>query len=209
MDPNINNILESNEKVVWKGIVNRRVLVIFLIISLVVTFIIGGILFAQQTINYTSNGQLKQISSSIIGIAIILIGLLISLLSFFSDIVKNYAITQKRVIIKSGLIGTDFKSIYFDQIKNVIVDVGLIGKIFSVGSVKIDIGKTETYSTGGGHTRGGYSQSQVRTRTMYDVLKHIDNPYEVYKYLQKTLEGRKESLYSGRADRESNPEAYK
>ncbi|MBI2110622.1 PH domain-containing protein [Candidatus Woesearchaeota archaeon] len=202
MDPNISNILESNEKVVWQGIVNRKVLFTILIISLAVTFIIG-IVFVQQTI------QPKQISGSIVGITIILIGLLISLFSFFSDIVKNYAITKKRVIIKSGLIGTDFKSIYFDQIKNIIVDVGLIGKIFGVGSVKIDIGKTETYSTGGGRTSRGYSQGQIRTRTMYDVLKHIDNPYEVYKYLQKTLEGRKESLYSGRADRESNPKFYK
>ena len=193
MDPDINNILESNEKVVWQGIVNRKVLVTILIMFLAVTFIIGGIVFAQQTINYTFNEQPKQISGSIVGIAIILIGLLISLLSFFSNIVKNYAVTQKRVIIKSGLIGTDFKSIYFDKIKNIIVDVGLIGKIFSVGSVKIDIGKTETYSTGGGRTSRGYSQGQVRTRTMYDVLKHIDNPYEVYKYLQKTLEGRKKA----------------
>ena len=209
MDPNIENILESNEKVVWQGIVNRKVLVTFLIISLAVTFIIGGILFAQETINYTSNGQPKQISGSVIGIIIIIIGLLMSLLSFFSNIVRNYAITQKRVIMKSGLIGTDFKSIYFDQIKNIIVDVGLIGKIFGVGSVKIDIGKTETYSTGGHRIGGGYSQGQIRTRTMYDVLKHIDNPYEVFKYLQKTLEGRKESLYSGRADRESNPQLYK
>jgi len=205
MNPNINNILESNEKVVWQGIINRKVLITTLIIFLAVTFIIGGIVAAQQTINYTFNEQPKQISGSIAGIAIILIGLLISLFSFFSDIVKNYAVTQKRIIIKSGLIGTDFKSIYFDQIKNIIVDVGLIGKIFSVGSIKIDIGKTETYSTGGNHN----APSQVRTRTMYDVLKYIDNPYEVYKYLQKTLEGRKESLYSGRADIESNPSAYK
>lgn len=195
MNPDISNILESNEKIVWQGIVNRKALVAFLIISLIVTFIIGGIFFTQQTINYTSNGQPKQISGSIVGIVIMLIGLLLSLLSFFSDMVKNYAITKKRVIIKSGLIGTDFKSIYFDQIKNIIVDVGLIGKIFSVGSVKIDIGKTEIYSGGKG---------QVRTKTAYDVLKHIDAPYEVYKYLQKTLEGRKESLYSGRADKESN-----
>jgi len=208
MDPNISYMLEPNEQVVWQGVVNRKVLTTFLIISLAITFIIGGILFAQQTINYTSNGQPKQISGSIIGIAIVVIGLLASLVSFFSNIVKNYAITQKRVIIKSGLIGTDFKSIYFDQIKNIIVDVGLIGKIFNVGSVKIDIGKTETFSSGGGRTGSGYNQGQIRTKTMYDVLKHIDNPYEVYKYLQKTLEGRKESLYSGRADRESNPQAY-
>lgn len=205
MDPDINTILEPKEKIVWQGIVNRKVLVTFLIISLAVTFTISGVLFAQQTINYTSNGQPKQISGSIIAIVIILIGLLASLLSFFSDIVKNYVITQKRAIIKSGLIGTDFKSIYFDQIKNVIVDVGLIGKIFNVGSIKIDVGKTETYSTGG--TRN--APSQIRTRTMYDTLKYVDSPYEAYKYFQQTLEGRKEMLYSGRADREAHPEAYK
>lgn len=210
MDTNINNILESSEKIVWQGIINRKVLITNLIIFIAVVLIIGGIVFAQQTITYSSNNEeTKQISSSIISIIIIAVGFLIAFLSYFSSIVTNYAITQKRVIIKSGLIGTDFKSIYFDQIKNIIVDVGLIGKIFSVGTIKIDIGKTETYSAGGGRTHSGSSQNQIRTRTVYDYLKHIDNPYEVYKHLQKTLEGRKESLYSGRADRESNPEAYK
>ncbi|EKD93064.1 MAG: hypothetical protein ACD_28C00257G0001, partial [uncultured bacterium] len=47
--------------------------------------------------------------------------------------------------------------------------------------------------------------------TIYLVFKgglvYIDNPYEVYKNLQHTLESRKESLYSGRADMESRSEA--
>ena len=49
----------------------------------------------------------------------------------------------------------------------------------------------------------------IRTRTMFDILKNIDNPYEVYKIIQPSITSRRESLYSGRADRESNPEAYK
>lgn len=209
MDQRLDRILAPNEKVAWRGVVNRRVLVTLLVISLMVLLFIGGIVSAQQTLHYTSNGQPKQISGPVVGIAIIVIGLLIVSLSFFSDMVKAYAITQKRVVIKSGLIGTDFKSIPFDQIKNVVVDVGLIGKIFHVGSVKIDIGKTKTYSSGvDSGRRHGPGMGTIRTKTMYDVLKHIDQPYDVYTHLHRVLEGRKESLYSGRADRESNPKAY-
>ncbi len=208
MDPNLSNILEPKEKVVWQGIVNRKVLNTFLIISLAITLGISWWLFATGNINYTSNNAQKQVSGSTVGIAVLIIGLIISLWPYFAGRVKEYAITQKRVLIKSGLIGTDFKSVYFDQIKNVIVDVGLIGKIFGVGSIKIDVGKTETYSTGGSGGKFG-SSGNVRTRTMYDTLSNIDNPYKVYKYFQGTLRTNKESLYSGRADRESNPEAYK
>ena len=90
----------------------------------------------------------------------------------------------------------------------VVVDVGLIGKIFGTGNVKIDTGKTETYSSGGGKI-GKASYHNIKTRTMYDTLKNIDVPYEVYNILQPAVTGRRESLYSGRADRESNPEHYK
>lgn len=203
VDPRINNILESNEKVVWQGVINRKVILFFSIFIFVVAFVIGSLAFTKGIFDYNLMGQSKRISGSTIGIIVILIGLVISLLSYFADKVKEYVITRKRIVIKSGLIGTDFKSIYFDQIKNIIVDVGIIGKIFNTGTIKIDIGKTETFSTGGGYTNRRYSSPQVQTTTMYDYLKHIDNPYGVYKYLQQTLESRKESLYSGRADRES------
>src|SRR3989338_2230747 len=96
--------------------------------------------------------------------------------NFFSNFVIEYAITNKRIIIKSGLIGTDYKSIYFEQISQVVIDVGLIGKIFGTGNLKIDTGKTETYSSGGARV-GGVSHQSIRTRTMYDTLKNIDNPY--------------------------------
>lgn len=211
MDPGINNILEQKENVVWQGVINRKVIGFVFIFTIIITLIISGVLFSMETINYTSNGQPKQTSGALIGGIILAIGLLISVSTYFMNKVIEYAITKKRVIIKSGLIGTDFKSIYFDQIQNVIVDVGIIGKVFNVGTIKIDTGKTDTYSTGGGSNRGqgGFRSNSVRTRTMYDFLKHIDQPYEVYKYFQSSLSNRKESLYSGRADRESNPQVYK
>jgi hypothetical protein len=121
---------------------------------------------------------------------------------FFSNYVKIYVITNKRVLIKSGLIGTDFNSIYFTQIRTANVNVGLADKIFSVGTINIDTGRIETVSSGNGNN------TQNRIQTAYDKLLHISKPYEVYKYFQTTLTNREESLYSGRADRENSPTAY-
>jgi membrane protein YdbS with pleckstrin-like domain len=203
MNSEINKILEPKERIAWQGVISRDVLSFSFFSSLVILGIIASGFFLAGTLNFTSNGQPAQANGSVVGIGILVVGVLISAISYFADRVKEYAITKKRVIIKSGLIGTDFKSIYYDQMKNVIVNVGLIGKIFRVGTLQIDTGKTHTYSTGG--RRGGrYSHGTVRTRTVYDNLKHITKPYEVYKHLQSSLSGRKESLYSGRADRESN-----
>ncbi|MBN1252112.1 MAG: PH domain-containing protein [Bacteroidales bacterium] len=205
MANNITNVLEANESVVWQGKVSRKVLTFVLVFSLIIVFAVGVYFLTKESVNYTSNGQSAQTSGKIVGLIIIVLGLIVSLIKFFADLVKDYAITEKRVLIKSGIIGTDFKSIYFDQIKNIFVDVGLIGKLFGVGSIKIDIGKTQTFSTGSTNDQ----PARIQTKTMYDVLKHIDNPYDAFKNVQHTLETRKESLYSGRADRESNPEAYK
>lgn len=87
--------------------------------------------------------------------------------------------------------------------KKVEVNVGVIGKIFSVGTVKIDIGKTETYSTGGHNSQGQQTGSQIHTKTMYTNFTYIGEPYKVYQAIQSAISNRVEGLYSGRADRES------
>lgn len=205
MDTNINSILQSGENIVWHGVINRKVLAVGLIISLMIILAIGGYLFSKESFQYTSNGQVGQVGGGIVGMIIIGVGVALSLLAFFQNIVKGYTVTPKRVIIKSGLIGTDYQSIYFEQMKEVLVNVGLIGKIFGVGTVKIDTGKTETYSTGGTSSQQGVNMNnvQIHTRTMYSYLSNIDTPYEVYKYVNGAVAERKESLYSGRADQQN------
>jgi uncharacterized membrane protein YdbT with pleckstrin-like domain len=193
----INSVLEPQEQIVWQGMVNRRVLYFSLIISLVAVLSVSFFLFSKDTIHYTSNGIAKTLAGSTLGMIVLVIGLLFSLLGFFSKLVKNYFITNKRILIRSGLIGTDFNSIYFTQIKTANVNVGLLDKIFGVGTINIDTGKIETVQSGTG------ANQRTSTRTAYDKLIHIAAPYEVYKYFQTTLTGREESLYSGRADREN------
>lgn len=209
MDSEIDGILEQKEQVVWKGTINRNVLNARLVISFILAFLVAGFLFSRETINYTSNGMPSSIKGPMVAIVVFALWAAGTLLWYFSGRVKEYALTKKRIIIKSGLIGTDFESVYYTEIKNILVNVGIIGKVFGVGTVKIDTGKTATYSDNTvSYGKRNTNMGHIRTKTLYAQLEDIDNPYEVYKIIQSSLSNRVESLYSGRADRESNPDAF-
>ena len=204
----IEQILEPKEKVIWQGVINRRVLIFNLIIGLLIIALISGFLFSKDMISYTSGDNPKEIKGSTLGIIVLAAGLFFTFLNYLSNMVKKYAITKKRVIIKSGIIGTDFKSIYYNEIKSALVVVGLIGKMFGVGTIKIDLGETQI-SSNVTHDAKGNSHTSTSSNKVYEELRYIENPYEIYKYLQSSTNDRLESLYSGRADRENNPSKYK
>jgi membrane protein YdbS with pleckstrin-like domain len=194
----ITAVLEPNENIIWQDVVNRQVIAFYLVFSLAIVAGLSIYAFSKETIEYTSNGVAKTIAGATVGLVVLIGGIVFSLLGFFSNVVKKYVITNKRVLIRSGLIGTDFNSIYFTQVRNANVNVGLIDKLFSVGTINIDTGKIETVTSGNDKNRTS------QTKTAFDKLLHVSNPYEVYKYFQTTLTSREESLYSGRADRENN-----
>ena len=75
----------------------------------------------------------------------------------------EYAFTQKRIIIKSGIIGIDFKNIYYSEIDSVNLRVGLVDRIEKVGDIYIK-------SIGGAN-----------------VLYDLENPYSLTEKLQKIV----------------------
>lgn len=83
----------------------------------------------------------------------------------------HYAITSKRVILKSGVFGIDYKTIDYDQIKNMEVNVGPIEKLFSVGTIRIFTGEIIT--------------NNQQTRSITTDLTAITHPYDVFKQLKK------------------------
>ncbi len=50
----------------------------------------------------------------------------------------EYAVTDKRIIIKSGVVGIDFKYIYHTEIDSLNVKVGLFDRLFKVGDIYIN-----------------------------------------------------------------------
>jgi len=89
----------------------------------------------------------------------------------FSYSNTNYAYTNKRVMMRTGFIGTDFKSIDYDKISDIEVTVNFIERAFNVGTIKFFSGRMET--------------DEGRTTKLYDRWEAISNPYEVFKQVKK------------------------
>lgn len=199
MNRNIKKVLESDERVEWKGVISRKILFLKFIGGFLGISFISFLFYFNNSLNSMGEEMsMSFINGRNLGILIFIAGLFLVLISFIVDYIKAYLITNKRLLVKSGLIGTDFNSIYFTQVRSVSVKVDLIDKIFSVGTISIDTGKIETIET------ISNGEKITKTKTYYDKLYHLDRPYEAYKYFQEALSDREEGLYSGRADRESN-----
>lgn len=97
--------------------------------------------------------------------------------------VKNirYAVTDKRVIVRSGVI-IDLKFLYYTDITNVRVRVGLIDRLLKVGDI--------------------YITAEAQKAVLYDIA----DPYRIANELQRIVQDIKNDTYYPNALRpESNP----
>ncbi len=96
----------------------------------------------------------------------------------------EYAITDKRVIVRSGVVGIDFKFINHAEIDSVNVKVGFVDKICKVGDV--------------------YINSTSNSAVLFD----LENPYYVAKNLQKVSYDVKSDLQYPNAMRPEQNDGY-
>ncbi|HKN68129.1 MAG TPA: PH domain-containing protein [Gemmatimonadaceae bacterium] len=83
-----------------------------------------------------------------------------------------YAVTPKRLMLRSGFWGTDFRSIDFDQIANLEVSVNPIENASNVGSIRF------------------YSRMPSANGNRLTLVSFVGirDPYEVFKLVKKTLD---------------------
>ena len=86
----------------------------------------------------------------------------------------QYAVTNKRIIIRNGLIGYQYNSIYYTDISNVSLQVGVIDRMLGVGDIRIALNHAI------GTTKKG---NPVNTTSILD----IENPDHVMQIVQKTI----------------------
>lgn len=75
----------------------------------------------------------------------------------------EYAFTNRRIIVRSGIIGIDFKNVYYTDVKAVNLRVGIVDKILKVGDVYIN------------------------SKTGATVLFDLTDPYFITQRLQKIV----------------------
>lgn len=82
-----------------------------------------------------------------------------------------YAYTNKRLMMRSGFFGIDFKAIDYDKIQNIEVNVNPLEKLFNVGSVRAFTGE--------------FIQTKNGSRPVFSEFSSIHDPYEVFKQIKQ------------------------
>lgn len=73
----------------------------------------------------------------------------------------EYVFTEKRIIVRNGIIGIDFQNVYYSEIEDISLEVGILDRILKVGDIYID--------------------SRKQSTCLYDIA----NPYIILSKLQK------------------------
>jgi len=163
MPKQFEQVLDKDEKVLWVG---QPKLVPFLLTGLPF-LIIGAIWFCLDYFIFIKN---MSMSTSPYLIPFFLLHLSPSWMSILNILrlilVYNntfYTYTNRRLMMRSGFWGTDFKALDYDKITDIEVNVNPIEKIFDVGTIKAYSG----------------------VNTVYDRFLAIRNPYEVFKMIKQ------------------------
>ena len=171
--PGFESVLDRDEKVLW---IERPRFVPFLAASfgflgLVIIVIVAIRIFISRS------GQLENNSTQGWGLWIEL-----AVISFFAcGFVKrllsfrniSYAYSNRRVMIRSGITGSNFKVIEFDKIIEVEVTMNFMERYHKVGTVKFFSGNTET--------------DEGNTSKVYDSWEAIPDPHTVFKQVKEAM----------------------
>lgn len=167
---NIEDVIGSDEQILWSGKPKKRAFLInaftkMLPIALIWLFFDGAFIGLMI-------GTMDEIPAPVkIFMVVFFLFHLMPVWIWLSNVLTanrqhenlEYAFTNKRIIIKSGIIGIDFKNIYYSEIDSVNLRVGLVDRIEKVGDIYIK-------SIGGAN-----------------VLYDLENPYSLTEKLQKIV----------------------
>lgn len=167
---NIEDVIGSDEQILWSGKPKKRAFLINAFTKMLPIALIW-LLFDGAFIGLMI-GTMDEIPTSVkIFMTVFFLFHLMPVWIWLSNVLTanrqhenlEYAFTNKRIIIKSGIIGIDFKNVYYSEIDSVNLRVGLVDRIEKVGDIYIK-------SIGGAN-----------------VLYDLENPYSLTEKLQKIV----------------------
>lgn len=84
----------------------------------------------------------------------------------------NYYVTNRRIIIQGGFLAVNEQSLYYKDIQNVQMRIGLLDKVFHTGDIVFD---------------NGFVYTGRRQRTSIPTFEDLENPQEVYRRVQQVV----------------------
>ena len=167
---NISAVLTAGESVIWSGKPKKGAFIINRIMTMAPFAILwlcidGALIFNLLSDGFGGMGSMGIFMIGFFALHLmpvwIWLGNILSAKKVWDN--TEYVLTNKRVIIQSGFVGMDYQSVFYSDINNVQLRVGLVDKILGVGDIYLDT------------TQG--------KKTFLD----IENAYVVYPMIQKTV----------------------
>lgn len=184
-------LLASDEKMLWRDKPNRKSYIAAAVVKMLPIAIIWLAIDIGFIVGISIGMSRGAIPIAFLGFIIPFFLLhLMPVWKWISDIVKavlelkniEYAATDRRLIVRSGVIGIDFKFLNYSEIESVNVKVGLTDKLFKVGDI--------------------YINATSSSAVLYDV----ERPYDIGSKLQKiVLDIKADISYPNALRSENNP----
>ena len=141
----IEDILSDGEKVLQRLKPNKKVLLlesIFKGLPFVLLWVAFDVFFIVMMLK---TNAFKEQPGLVVFVIFFFALHLLPLWLYIANIVKNvvgaknieYVFTTKRIIIRSGVIGIDFKNIYYTDVEGINCKVGIFDRMFKVGDLYI------------------------------------------------------------------------
>lgn len=168
--PEFDNVKDDDEEILWTDkpkFIPYAITGLAAGFGIIVFVIISYVMIKSANYNDSSAGN-----SFYVFTAIPIIFFFWSFLQkLFSYSNTSYAFTNKRVMMRTGFIGTDFMSIDYDKISDIEVTVNFVERAFNVGTIKFFSGRTQS--------------DEGITSKLYDRWEAIPNIYEVFKRVKQ------------------------
>lgn len=189
----IQSLLMSDEQVIWAGYPKKSAYVLnasmkMMPFALIWLLFDGFFIFAIAGTGAMSEmGGMKWFLVGFFALHLMPVWIWLSNLLTAGARWKNteYAVTNKRIMIRNGLIGYEYKSLYYTEITNVSLQVGIIDRMCGVGDIHISSSK------GNG------------------VILDVANPERVFGVVQRTVMDMQTDIHFPNALRPDNNPGYR
>ncbi len=170
--PEFDSVKDNDEEIIWTG---KPIFIPFIFSGLgaaLFTLAFGIIWVLMIFTMYGKEGDNFNPFFWIFGLFPLLQGLYVFLNKLLSYSNTAYGYSDKRVMMRTGFIGTDFKTIDYDKISDIEVTVNIIERMYNVGTIRFFSGRTQT--------------NEGNTTKLYDTWCAIKDPYEIFKLVKQT-----------------------
>lgn len=165
----IHQVLDENETIFWE---DKPAFLPFVFSGANVFTTVFGLVWSAMTIPFLFNTSFGWFIPHIYIGPILVFGPTLYRFLVYNNI--YYAVTNKRVLLEGGLIGRDIKSIDFDQITDVSVNVDLFDKLFNQNTGSILV-----------MTAGAFRQTKNGAVPHPHEMDSIRDPYVLFKKLKQ------------------------